>query len=49
MNELLQREMTTEMEWESPEQAKETLDKFCIFLNYYFQGEECEMELSEIW
>jgi hypothetical protein len=36
-------------EWESPEQAQEVLQKFCIWLNYHFQGYDCDMEMDEKW
>lgn len=49
MNQLLLRELKSENEWESPQQAVDTLEKFCIFLNYYFQGYSCDMELDDVW
>ncbi len=49
MNDVMIREVVADAEWESPQQAADTLEKFCIFLNYYFQGEICDMEMSDIW
>ena len=49
MEELFESEFSTALNWDSPEQAMETLEKFCLALNYHFQGEDCDVEIGEIW
>lgn len=49
MIDLSPRELSLDTEWESPEQASNTLELFCIYLNYYFQGQPCDMELDDKW
>jgi hypothetical protein len=42
-------ELPINPEWETPEQAEEVLKRFCIWLNYHFQGYDCDMEMDEKW
>jgi len=49
MEQFFERDLSTALDWDSPEQAMETLEKFCIALNYHFQGEDCDVEMGEIW
>ena len=49
MEESFVRDLSTAIDWDSPEQAMDTLERFCIALNYHFQGEDCDVEMGEIW
>ena len=49
MEEFLRKELSTSIDWDSPEQAKDTLERFCLALNYHFQGEDCDVEMGEVW
>jgi len=49
MEQFFERDLSTALDWDSTEQAMENLEKFCIALNYHFQGEDCDVEMGEIW
>ncbi|MFW5781053.1 MAG: hypothetical protein ACOCXD_00625 [Bacteroidota bacterium] len=41
--------LTKHDEWDNPKEAEDCLFRFCIMLNFHFQGLHCEIELPGKW
>lgn len=39
----------TKTVWGSREEAHVVLERFCIYLNYHFQGEPVDIDMPDIW